>query len=492
VGEHRTVPGAPEQYCPTCERSFAEAGLCPYDQTPLIALEKKDYVIGKVLDGRYTVIERLGEGGMGAVYRATQEQLGREVAIKVVSPRLVAEPEAIKRFLREAKLASRLSHPNAVSVLDFGQSGDLFFLVMELLHGQTLDVVLKEHGSLPIDRAVGIANQICDALDGAHGLGIIHRDLKPANIMLVAGAGGRDLVKVLDFGLAKTIGTDATAVTQSGAMLGTPAYMPPELALGKDADGRADLYSLGCLLYVMLSGRLPFGTQTLHELIAKHAYEDPEPLTGFPPGLTAVTMRLLAKDPNDRYQSAAATLRALAEAWNDNLVEGVIQSSGSGRTRTRTPVSLQRLSLQTPVPRAHAASMPTDVLRTQRPRRWPLVAAAIAVVALVAGGGIYLWQRQADVDDRAPVMTITGQGADTISEALLIDAAPPGFDAAPALPPPVVELGPSKPSAGTSPKPERPKRGKKPPKKPAKRTQKSGEKPKPEGTRPPPPDKPPF
>jgi serine/threonine-protein kinase len=416
--------------------------VCPHDGTPLIALAKTDYVIGRVLDGRYTVIERLGEGGMGAVYRATQEQLGREVAIKVVSPRLVAEPEAIKRFLREAKLASRLSHPNAVAVLDFGQSADLFFLVMELLAGQTLDAVLKEEKALPIDRAVAIANQICDALDGAHGLGIIHRDLKPANIMIVAGAGGRDLVKVLDFGLAKTIGTDATAVTQSGAMLGTPAYMPPELALGKDCDGRADLYSLGCLLYVMLSGRLPFGTSTLHELIAKHAYEDPEPLEGFPPALTAVVMKLLAKDPADRFQTAAETLEALAAAWNENMVSGVMSSVGSGRNPAlRTPpVSLQRLSLQTPVAmKAVGAVGNTSVVRTPRPRRRFVLATALVLVFLLGAGGVYLWQREnaGDPEVAAPTTIMENVGAD-VGKALL-PAPDAGAAPAPAVADPVVD-----------------------------------------------------
>ena len=173
--------------------------------------------------------------------------LGREVAIKVVSAHLVTEPDVVKRFLREAKLASRLTHPNAVAVLDFDQTDDgLFYLVMELVAGRTLDKVFEEEHALRAERIVRIGMQVCDALEGAHALQIVHRDLKPSNIMILDR--GRDLVKVLDFGLAKSVAPDqtTTTMTNAGALLGTPAFMPPELALGEPCDGRADLYSLGC------------------------------------------------------------------------------------------------------------------------------------------------------------------------------------------------------------------------------------------------------
>src|SRR5262249_20689275 len=152
----------------------------------------------------YTILEKLGQGGMGAVYRASQHGLGREVAIKVVSSHLVSEADVIKRFLREAKLASKLAHPNAVAVLDFGQTDDgLFYLVMELVVGRTLDLVVKSEKVFKPERVVRIGTQVCDALQGAHELQIVHRDLKPSNIMLLSS--GRDLVKVLDFGLAKSV-----------------------------------------------------------------------------------------------------------------------------------------------------------------------------------------------------------------------------------------------------------------------------------------------
>ena len=313
--EDSNPPG--EYYCPTCEKHYAIGDKCPLDNTRLVKLAVAiDPFIGRELDGRYTVVEKLGQGGMGAVYRAQQHGLGREVAIKVVNSSLVQEAEVIKRFLREAKLASRLSHPNAVGVIESGQTPDgVFYLVMELVQGRTLDVIIKAEKVLPPARVVRIGSQVCDALDGAHALSIVHRDLKPSNIMLLSQ--GRDLVKVLDFGLAKSVAPDqtSTTMTNAGVLLGTPAFIPPELALGEACNGRADLYSLGCVLYLLASGKLPYVSDSAHELIALHAGDDrPPPLTGIPPALAAVIEKLLEKNPADRYQSAAETREALENA----------------------------------------------------------------------------------------------------------------------------------------------------------------------------------
>ena len=309
-------PGGEELYCPTCEQTFARGERCPADNTRLVRIAAtRDHLIGRELDGRYTIIEQLGSGGMGAVYRGTQHQLGREVAIKVVTPNLVKEPLVVKRFLREAKLASRLSHPNAVSVLDFGQTEDgLFFLVMELVNGRTLEDIVLAEGPMSPSRLVRIGVQICDALEGAHALQIIHRDLKPQNVMVMAT--GRDLVKVLDFGLAKSLTPEQgkTTMTNAGALLGTPAFMPPELVSGHECDARADLYSLGCVLYVCAAGRLPFPSTSVHEVIAMHASEPPPRIEGLPHRLWAIIDRLLEKEPIARYQSAAEVRDALEAA----------------------------------------------------------------------------------------------------------------------------------------------------------------------------------
>ena len=303
-----------ELYCTTCEKTFHAGDRCPADGTRLLKLKARiDPFLGRDLDGRYTVLEKLGQGGMGAVYRAEQHSVGREVAVKVVNTSLVTDPEVIKRFLREAKLASKLAHPNAVAVLDFNQTDDgVFYLVMELVTGRTLDQVIRAERVFKPERVVRIGTQVLDALDGAHALSIVHRDLKPSNIMLLSQ--GRDLVKVLDFGLAKSVSPDATSTTMTGigAVVGTPAFMPPELATGQRCDGRADLYSLGVILYLMGSGRLPFESESVHELVALHGSNDPAPpMKGVPHRLAQVIDRLLQKDPAKRYQTAAEALHAL-------------------------------------------------------------------------------------------------------------------------------------------------------------------------------------
>ena len=303
-----------ELYCTTCERTFHAGDRCPTDGTRLLRLKTRiDPFLGRDLDGRYTVLEKLGQGGMGAVYRAEQHSVGREVAVKVVNTSLVTDAEVIKRFLREAKLASKLAHPNAVAVLDFNQTEDgVFYLVMELVSGRTLDQVIRSERVFKPERVVRIGTQVLDALDGAHALSIVHRDLKPSNIMLLSQ--GRDLVKVLDFGLAKSVSPDATSTTMTGigAVVGTPAFMPPELATGQPCDGRADLYSLGVILYLLGSGRLPFASESVHELVAMHGSAEPAPpMTGVPHRLAQVIDRLLQKDPAKRYQTAAEALQAL-------------------------------------------------------------------------------------------------------------------------------------------------------------------------------------
>jgi len=307
-----------ELYCPSCETMFSEGRLCPNDGTRLVKLSlAQDPIIGRELDGRFTVLEKLGEGGMGAVYRAHQHSVDREVAIKVVHINLISNPETIKRFLREAKLTSKLNHPNAVGVLDFGQTEDgVFYLVMELVPGRPLDEILKEETSLSPSRVVRIGMQVCDALETAHDLQIVHRDLKPANIMLVESR--RDFVKVLDFGLAKTL--EIKDATREETLLGTPAFLPPERAAGGAGDARSDLYSLGCVLYLLATGSLPFQADSPKELVAAHASQRPPSLPGVPSAIAKVIQKLLAKQPIDRYQSAAETRDALEEAaLRDNI-----------------------------------------------------------------------------------------------------------------------------------------------------------------------------
>ncbi len=342
---------------------FPPGESCPDDGERLVRFAiRTDPFVGRELDGRYTILEKLGQGGMGSVYRAAQHSVEREVAVKVVNPHLISDHDVIRRFLREAKLASKLAHPHTVGVLDFGSTDDgVFFLVMELVVGRTLNHVVAEGEVFSPARVARIGMQICDALECAHALQIVHRDLKPTNIMLLSH--GRDHVKVLDFGLAKSIAPDraATSMTNVGEMLGTPAYMPPELALGRPCDGRADLYSLGCVLYELSSGRLPFESASPHELIAMHAHDRAPPLVEAPPPLAAVIERLLAKDPDERYPSAADTRAALEAALGDALT-----------------TSYPSMAAVSP-----AMTAATEAARSPR-LRWIVVATGIVAVALVA------------------------------------------------------------------------------------------------------------
>jgi serine/threonine protein kinase len=369
-----------EWYCSTCEQSFPVGEYCPNDGARLVRLKPRvDPFVGRDLDGRYTIVQKLGQGGMGAVYRAQQHSVGREVAVKVVNADLVAEPEVIKRFLREAKLASMLSHPNAVAVLDFGQTDDgVFYLVMELVSGRTLDAVLDDEKVLRPERVVRIGSQILSALEGAHALSIIHRDLKPSNVMLLAH--GRDLVKVLDFGLAKSVSPDATSATMTGtgAIIGTPAFMPPELATGAPCDARADLYSLGCILYVMGTGRLPFQSTSAHEMIAMHGSRDPAPpMTGVPTRLAQVVAKLLEKDPARRFQTASEALDAL---------ESSLASPVSVASRADLPLRPSTAALLQTETDFASVPITTPPVTSAPRRRWPLL--AVSVGALATGAAV--------------------------------------------------------------------------------------------------------
>jgi serine/threonine-protein kinase len=394
-----------EYYCPSCEKHFAAGDRCPDDGARLVKLVAQvDPYIGRDLDGRYTILEKLGQGGMGAVYRGSQHSVGRDCAIKVISPHLVSDAEVIKRFLREAKLASKLSHPNAVAVLDFGQTEDgVFYLAMELVTGRTLDQVLKTEGVFRPDRVVRIGTQVCDALEGAHALQIVHRDLKPSNIMLLDR--GRDLIKVLDFGLAKSLAPDAAlaTMTNAGELLGTPAFMPPELATGQRCDGRADLYSLGCTLYLLGSGRLPFESSSPHELIALHVSDEKAPpMPGVSPALAAVVARLLEKEPNARFETAAEAREALEAAFEGRYtpVPGVptVRPSSpmfdetvappSSQRRALTPTQMEALASGATV----AAAAPSQVQSTPSRAKW-LVA---AIGALTIAGGVFAMTRHHD------------------------------------------------------------------------------------------------
>jgi serine/threonine-protein kinase len=299
--------------CPNCDvdpPAEAVAGAaCGSCKTPLIVVMPEEDLVGTVIDNRFEVIAKLGKGGMGTVYRATQRSIGREVALKVIDRRFQEDVVAVKRFLREAKLASALAHPNTVGVIEFGQSGDgRLYLAMELVRGKTLLEVAK--GGLAIPRVIRIGVQLCDALEAAHALGIVHRDLKLENVMLLDAPNERDLVKVLDFGLARSLLDLDSRATATGLIAGTPRYLPPEVAVGgADAAPAQDLYSLGVLLGELATGTPLWEAPTLEALFAAKTHGAPR-LDGVPAPLRVLIERLLDGDPEAR-PNAAATREAL-------------------------------------------------------------------------------------------------------------------------------------------------------------------------------------
>ncbi len=282
----------------------------------MLAVQEGNIAPGTVLAGRYRVVRRLGAGGMGAVYEGLQVDLGRRVALKVLHPSMLFDRDAVIRFEREARAAAELGHPNIVQVTDFQWQNGAPILVMEYLSGRSLGDVLRAEKQIAPARACFIAAQVLLALDAAHRAGIVHRDIKPDNVFLVSMSGMDDLVKVVDFGVAKLASVPGgdPALTARGAMIGSPSFLAPEQARGLDVDHRADIYGVGVLLYFILSGRLPFEAAQLHQLVYAIVETPPRPLRTFvsvEPRLEAIVERAMAKDPGARFQSARDMREAL-------------------------------------------------------------------------------------------------------------------------------------------------------------------------------------
>jgi serine/threonine protein kinase len=284
-------------------------------------------VVGSVVGGRYFVRRLCGEGGMGRVYEAEHTDIGKRVALKILHPAYSQTPDLVERLRREARAASKISHPNVVDVTDSGTTPDgAFFFVMEYLEGIELGELIFKEGKLPLARALHIGSQICRALQAAHAANVIHRDLKPENVLILSRDGQKDFVKVLDFGIAKSGADDdektgdgktPRRLTHPGMTMGTPEYMAPEQAAGKPADPRSDIYAAGGLLYEMLSGKPPYEGKNFMEILHKKANTQPPPLSTYrddvPPALEALIQRTLAKDPAQRPQSMEELGRLLLD-----------------------------------------------------------------------------------------------------------------------------------------------------------------------------------
>jgi len=284
----------------------------------------KDPFIGRdLLNGQFRILQKIGTGGMGSVYRAAQPAMNREVAIKILHPKLAGRKDLTSRFRREARAMSQLTHPNTVRVFMYGELDDdgSLYIVMEMLEGRNLNQRVRREGPMPPSKAIPILTQVCGALQEAHEMGIVHRDLKPENIFLSTQGGIADFPKVLDFGLAKVterqMQPGSVILTQEGMVFGTPEFMSPEQAQGRTLDARSDIYSLAVILYEVLTGKLPFDAKTPMEYIQKHVTEAIIPLSQrrpelkLPVELDGVLEKALAKNPQHRYQSAAEFAEAL-------------------------------------------------------------------------------------------------------------------------------------------------------------------------------------
>jgi len=297
-----------------------------------------DPLIGRLINERYKILAVIAHGGMGKVYRAEQAPLGRLVALKVLSPNYNGEsdPEFHKRFFLEASIASKLHHPNTVTIFDYGKTDDeIYYIAMELLEGRTLHRALRDDGTLSPERTVHIAGQICRALREAHGIGVIHRDLKPANVYLVKHGDENEFTKVLDFGLVKNIEEKGEQLTQVGLFMGSPKYMSPEQIRGETVDSRVDIYALGVMMYEMLAGKVPFDSPNSVNILMAHVHEqvpaisDLAPNVRVPAALELLVRKCMSKKPDDRYASMNDVLFGLKQCLGNN--SGAMTSTGEYR-----------------------------------------------------------------------------------------------------------------------------------------------------------------
>ena len=347
-----------------------------------------DSLIGQVVADRYQVVSRLGEGGMGRVYLAEHVRMGRKCALKVINPALATTADAISRFNREAANACKINHPNVAQVYDFGEMADgTLYLAMEYIEGDTLDAIIAREGALPPARAAQITKQIAEALRAAHHLGIVHRDLKPENVMVARHLDGSDWVKVVDFGIAKTVqrdGSGSQTVTTAGVSLGTPEYMSPEQLAGEALDHRTDIYSLGLLCFNALTGELPYPRVTSKETLVRRLIARPRTLAEvrpdvrWPTGLQRALDRALAPEVRDRYDNVADFGREVVAAVEPRTTGASAATTLVGAPVPASPMRRRSLPHHGPVARA--------VLRRALP--W-----AIAAAMLLFAGALYAARR---------------------------------------------------------------------------------------------------
>ncbi len=365
-----------------CARALCQRGwLTPYQANLLLLGREKELQLGQ-----YIILERLGEGGMGHVFKARHKTMGRVVALKVMRKERLANAEAVQRFRREIQVSAQLTHPNIVMAYDAAQAGETHFMVMEYVEGTDLLQLVKQQGPLPVLQACNCIRQAAEALHHAHEKGMIHRDVKPSNLLLTKTG----QVKLLDLGLARTEDdepTPANQLTKEGRILGTLDFLAPEQALNsRRIDGRADLYSLGCTFYYLLTGQVPFPGPASLEKLAKHRWEEPAPVEtvrpGVPANVAAIVRKLMAKKPEDRYQTPAE-VSALLSAVGGAAVP--VSAPPPSAPAPRPPAPAPPVPQPEPVFYAQPANLPpappaaTDSLPLDR-YSWMLIAAGAFVL----------------------------------------------------------------------------------------------------------------
>ena len=450
--------------CPKCGVEYTDmTTLCPNDG---VALETTDdALLGTVLAGKYRIDKRLNEGGMGSVYQGTHVLMDKTVAIKVLRPSLAADEKIVARFSREARAASRISHPNALSVTDFGEDENgTVFIVMEFLSGRTLKQVIRDDGPLPLQRIVEITRQVGDALAAAHAQGVIHRDLKSDNIMLLDTTMAVDYAKVLDFGIAKINEPEGKfdgGLTAPNLVIGTPQYMSPEqCSQDSEIDARSDIYSLGVILFEMLVGHVPFTGDSPTIVMMKHLQDPVPPVLeerpDVPPPVGRVVARAMAKVPDNRYQNVAELIEDLTIAAGMIVPVPVPPpaASLSGQFKNVSSdddeVTMVRRREEYPVaPAPVAAPRRAPVTVPVQPVGHPPQGAQVggsfnpwkilipsAVALLVVFAGIYAWTKSSPVDN-----TNTAQPTQTL-------AADPNSQPVQPTPPPTGKPEQGLPSGG--------------------------------------------
>ncbi|GAC1400374.1 MAG: hypothetical protein NVSMB56_15450 [Pyrinomonadaceae bacterium] len=352
-----------------------EATITHGNQNPTVTLN--DPLVNHTLDGKYELTGRLGEGGMGAVYRARRVHIGDEVAVKVLHPKFVDDESSMERFRREARAAAQLHHRNVVTIHDYGEARNETdapaYIVMELVDGVSLRDILRKQGKLPAAQAVKLMRDICAGVAAAHRHGIVHRDLKPDNVIVTddPDTEGEKTVKVVDFGIAKLRDkTNEATLTQVGMVVGTPFYMSPEQCRGEHLDARADVYSLAAMFYEMLAGQPPFVAPNVTGVVAKHLTEDPPPLPpeiNAPPALQNFIRRALSKDPNSRPADAAAFAREMQSAMDETIVSSRQVTNVGIATNNLPPHTPQTGIAANPVAQQMSPQIPKGDYRSAQP-----------------------------------------------------------------------------------------------------------------------------